>query len=65
METKFNKLMEILNNSEKERGLRMLFDTSNNLQKLQLIGTIQRFLGIEEKNIMQLFNDIVLESKQP
>jgi len=60
MEAKFNELMKLLNNSNKESQLRSLFNNSNNLEKINLLGTIQDFLGIKEKSILQLFKETVL-----
>jgi hypothetical protein len=62
MEAKFNELMKLLNNSNKESQLRNLFNNSNNLEKINLLGTIQDFLGIKEKSILQLFKETVLNS---
>ena len=60
MEAKFNELMKLLNNSNKEAQLRNLFNNSNNLEKINLLGTIQDFLGIKEKSTLQLFKETVL-----
>jgi len=61
MESKFNELMILLNDKNKESQLRHLFNISTNLQRIQLMSTIQEFLGIPEKDTIQLFKEIVLK----
>jgi hypothetical protein len=61
METKFNELMKLLNDSAKETKLRILFNNATNLEKIQLMATIQDFLGIEQKSTIEIFKDIVLK----
>lgn len=61
METKFNELVVLLNNKDKEVNLRALFNSCSNLEKLNMLSTISDFLGIESKNTIDTFKDLVLD----
>ena len=62
MENRFNQLMELLSNPNKEKYLRVLFNEAKNLEKIELIATIEEFLGVKKESTLQSFNRIVLNS---
>ena len=58
MENKFNELIALLNDKDKEAQLRSLFNLASHFERLELIATIREYLGIKEKSIKQLLNEI-------
>jgi hypothetical protein len=59
MEKRFNLLLELLNDDNKSKQFKQLYEISTNLQRIELIAILENFLKIEKTNVQikqQLFN---------
>jgi hypothetical protein len=63
MEKKFDELLVILNNPQKEAHLRALWNTSNNVGRLGLLSALKEFLGIKEESLNDTVERLLIPKK--
>jgi len=57
MNAKFETLLTLLNNDVKASQLRDLYNSATNLQRIELIASIQEYLGINDLSLNEIISN--------